>query len=397
MTAGPGRRESDPVPGATGVPQQAISVRRDLRRLLLDGVPIIDVRAPIEFERGAVPAAVNLPLMNDEERHQVGLRYKQAGQDKAIELGAQLVDAQARQTRTAAWAAYADAHPDAVLCCFRGGLRSRIAQAWLAETGTVRPLVDGGFKALRQYLIDELERLCAQPRFTLLAGRTGTGKTLLLRQLARHIDLEGIARHRGSSFGGLGTEQPGPIDVENRIAIELMRLDAAVPDSATDVARRVWLEDEAKLIGRVCLPLPLRDAMASAPAVVLETPMEQRIATCFDDYVRDLLARYRQGRSPDAAFDVFAEHHRGSLMRIRKRLGGVRHAHAVQLLEAALHAHREHGDTSGYGAGIELLLTHYYDPMYDYQLSQKRRRILFRGDAQAILSWSTDGEAVALP
>jgi len=374
-------------------PSEPLATTDAYRQLLLDGTPLIDVRAPVEFARGALPGAINLPLMDDDERHQVGIRYKQAGQDKAIELGKRLVDPAKRAARTEAWAAQLRSRPETLVYCFRGGLRSRIAQVWLAEAGATRPLIDGGYKAVRQFLIAELERQCRHTRFTLLAGRTGSGKTLLLKRLARHVDLEGIARHRGSSFGNLGAEQPSPIDVEHGITLALMRLEAdlpAAPDAASlpDADRRVWLEDEGKLIGRVCLPPTLREAMARAPAVVLDTPMPVRIANCFEDYVPDLLSRYREGRDPAAGFEAYAEHHRQSLGRIRKRLGGVRHAQATELLEQALNAHREHDDTGGYAAFIELLLGHYYDPMYDYQLSQKRRRILFRGSAEDILAWS---------
>jgi len=384
----------------TVVPAEALASTDAYRALLLDGTPLIDVRAPVEFARGALPGAVNLPLMNDQERHEVGIRYKQAGQAKAIELGAQLVDGPSRAVRTQAWHDHVQAHPEAVLYCFRGGLRSRIAQFLLSETGVTRPLIEHGYKRVRQFLIDELERLCAATPFTLLAGRTGSGKTLLLARLARHVDLEGIARHRGSSFGNMAAEQPAAIDVEHAITVALMRLEAALPERdpapLPERARRVWLEDEGKLIGRVCLPPVLRDAMGRAPAVVLKVPMRTRIETCFEDYVPDLLSRYRAGRGEAAAFEAYADHHRQSLGRIRKRLGGVRHTQAGEMLDQALHAHREHDDTSGYAAFIELLLTHYYDPMYDYQLSQKRRRVLFSGDEQQILDWAaTDAPAVA--
>ena len=380
----------------TVVPTQALASTDAYRALLLDGTPLIDVRAPVEFARGCLPGAVNLPLMNDTERHEVGIRYKQAGQDKAIELGARLVDGPRRAERTQAWHAYVKAHPEAVLYCFRGGLRSRIAQSLLSENGVTRPLIDGGYKRVRQFLMEELERLCATTSFTLLAGRTGSGKTLLLARLARHVDLEGIARHRGSSFGNMATEQPSAIDVEHAITVALMWLEASMsvqdpPSMSTGsnrAARRVWLEDEGKLIGRVCLPPVLREAMGTAPAVVLTVPMQTRIDNCFEDYVPDLLSRYREGRDGAAGFEAYAEHHRQSLARIRKRLGGVRHAQAGEMLEQALRAHREHGDTSGYAPFIELLLTHYYDPMYDYQLSQKRRRVLFGGDERQILDWA---------
>lgn len=366
------------------VPEVAGPTVEDVRRLFLDDVPLIDTRAPVEFAKGAFPMSVNLPLMTDEERHAVGTRYKQAGQQAAIELGAALVDEGERRERTARWKGFADAHPEGALYCFRGGLRSRIAQAWLREAGVDYPLVPGGYKALRQLLIGELERLCVELPFVLIAGRTGTGKTLLIERIARAVDLEGIAHHRGSSFGGMAAPQPTNIDVENRATIELMKLEAGGSGA-------VYLEDEAKLIGRVCLPPTLQAAMKASDAVVLEASIEERVTNCLADYVTDLLARFVARDGEGAGFEAYAEHHRSSLSRIVKRLGADRHKVAAGMLEEALTAHRERGDVSGYAPGIELLLTGYYDPMYDYQMTSRTRRTLRTGDADAILAWIEAG------
>jgi len=111
--------------------------------LISDERPLIDVRAPVEFAQGALPGAVNLPLMNDEERHQVGIAYKQQGQTAAIALGERLVSGDIKQARITAWQAYLTEHPDALIYCFRGGLRSQIAQQWLEETGISRHACKG--------------------------------------------------------------------------------------------------------------------------------------------------------------------------------------------------------------------------------------------------------------
>ena len=103
----------------------------DYRHLFLNGVPMMDVRAPVEFAQGAFPGVVNRPLMDDGERQQVGTCYKHKGQDAAIALGHQLVSGATKQARIAAWAQFAQDHPGGVLYCFRGGLRSQIVQQWL--------------------------------------------------------------------------------------------------------------------------------------------------------------------------------------------------------------------------------------------------------------------------
>ena len=354
------------------------STVNDYRELLLSGCALLDVRAPVEFNKGAFPTSVNLPLMSDEERHQVGIRYKQQGQDSAIALGAQLVTPDIQAQRVKAWHAFIKDNPAARLYCFRGGLRSRISQQWLAQAGVDVPLVEGGYKALRSFLITELERLCSSLSYILIGGRTGNGKTLLLKQLGPTVDLEHLANHRGSSFGNMPDDQPQTIDFENSLCIELMRRE-------NEGCKEIFLEDEARLIGRICIPEVLRQVMIEAPIYILECEMDQRVINCFDDYVPDLLARYQRQLGDDSGFDAYTEHHRNSLSRIQKRFGGANYKKALLLLDEAIRVHRAHGDTAGYEPFIELLLRDYYDPMYDYQLSQKTERVVFKGTHEQIL------------
>ena len=113
--------------------------------LLCADVPLLDVRAPVEFAQGAFPSSHNIPLMNDEERARVGTCYKQEGHDAAVALGHRLVSGDIREARIDAWRRFSEAHPDGVLYCFRGGMRSRIAQQWIyEETGVLMPRVRGG-------------------------------------------------------------------------------------------------------------------------------------------------------------------------------------------------------------------------------------------------------------
>ncbi|MFK8080418.1 MAG: tRNA 2-selenouridine(34) synthase MnmH [Granulosicoccus sp.] len=360
------------------VPLEPGETISDYRELLLASRSLIDVRAPIEFDKGAFPHAINLPLMNDEERRLIGICYKEQGQEAAIALGAQLVTPELQGQRVEHWRTFADAHPDACLYCFRGGLRSRISQQWLADAGIHIPLIKGGYKALRSFLISELDRLCAAQSFILIGGRTGNGKTLLLEHLGSTVDLEALANHRGSSFGGMPQGQPRNIDFENALTVELMRLES-------HDCFRIFLEDEARLIGRVCIPDRLRQTMQAAPIYILQCDMPQRIDNCFDDYVTDLLQRYLEKHGASSGFDAFAEHHRQSLDRIRKRFGGDNWQRARTLLDGALSMHRQYGETTEYRPFIEMLLRDYYDPMYDYQLSQKSDRIVFKGTRDEIL------------
>jgi len=354
----------------------------DYRQLLIQATPLLDVRAPVEFIKGSFPESINLPLMTDEERHLVGLRYKEAGQAKAIELGAQLVNSQLRQERIQLWKEYVQSHPSCVLYCFRGGLRSRITQQWLQDVGIQIPLLTGGYKALRTFIIQSLEELTKTINFTLIGGRTGNGKTLLINKLGSAVDLEALAGHRGSSFGRLITEQPSNIDFENALCVELLRCQERG-------ILHLFLEDEARLIGRVCIPDIFRNAMQQAPIVILDCDLESRIRNCFDDYVPDLLARYVKLLGDIKGFSAFREHHLQSLFKIRKRFGSENYNHAVELLKTAMDQHENHNDSSGYDEFIALLLTKYYDPMYDYQLSQKAQRIVFTGVSDEVINWAS--------
>jgi tRNA 2-selenouridine synthase len=380
-------------------------IDRDLiRSLFLKDIPLIDVRAPVEFSQGAFPKAVNLPLMDDDERHKVGLCYKQNGQEAAIKLGHKLVSGDTRQQRIAQWQAYIRKNPDAYLYCFRGGLRSRTTQQWLQESGVDLPLINGGYKAMRRVLLDELEQSVAEAKFVILGGRTGTGKTWLLKELSNAIDLEGLANHRGSSFGRFPDGQPGQIDFENNLSILLMKY-------RSRGIKKFWLEDESRLIGSIVLPQSLQDKMKQAPLIMLEEELSYRVNIILKDYVIDLETYYHgyfnstlnsaycennnaENIKKTGAFESFSDYLLASLDRIQKRLGGERHQKIRCLLVKALEEHRHNYDTSQneithldlHRQWIELLLVSYYDPMYDYQLEKKKNNILFQGNSHQIIA-----------
>lgn len=368
-------------------------IDRDLiRSLFLHDIPLMDVRAPVEFAQGAFPCAVNHPLMNDSERHDVGLRYKQQGQDAAIKLGNKLVSGEIKEQRIAQWQAFAREHPDGYLYCFRGGLRSRTTQQWLKESGVDLPLVNGGYKAMRRVLIDELEQSIADSRFIILAGKTGTGKTWLLKELSGAIDLEGFAHHRGSSFGRFPDGQPSQINFENSLAIALMK-------NRNRGINQFWLEDEGRLIGSLSLPLSLQKKMKESPLVLLEEDLQYRISITLKDYVIDLEKYYRNyykqrdmqasndnTLESDEPFKQFSSYLLDSLARIKKRLGGERYQKVEQQMQDALQEQKNSGNIDLHRIWIESLLTSYYDPMYEYQLENKQQQFVFRGNSHQILA-----------
>lgn len=351
----------------------------DYRALFLADTPMMDMRAPAEFARGAFPSARSLPLMSDDERASVGTCYKQQGQQAAIALGHRLVSGELKRQRLAAWCDFARAHPEGYLYCFRGGLRSQTVQQWLREAGIDYPLVRGGYKAMRRFLIDELERSVAGGDFVLVSGKTGSGKTRVIQQLSRAVDLEGLARHRGSTFGQLPQPQPSQIDFENSLSIALLKLLHHGSD-------RVYLEDEGRLIGRLYLPEALREKMARAALVVVEQRFDERVDVVLEDYVVDLGERYRALHGPGGD-DVHAEKLQADLARIRRRLGGERHQRISAMMAEAFGRQRRDGDLEGHRQWIGLLLEQYYDPMYEYQLQQRQGDVLYRGSRPAVLDW----------
>lgn len=355
----------------------------DYRDIFLNDRPMMDTRAPIEFIKGAFPGVVNLPLMTDDERERVGTCYKQQGQQAAIVLGHELVSGAIKAERIEHWARFAQANPDGLLYCFRGGMRSQIAQQWLkTEAGIDYPRVGGGYKAMRTFLLDTVESATAQCDFVLLGGMTGTGKTEVLGQLNNALDLEGHANHRGSSFGKRATAQPSNIDFENRLAVDLLKKRAAGIEQFV-------VEDESRMIGSCALPLPLHKGMQGFPMVWLEDSVEGRVERILKDYVVDLCAEF-VAVFGDTGQELFAERLTQSLGNIHKRLGGERFARLHAIMQDALAEQASSGAVDLHRGWIEGLLREYYDPMYAFQRESKGARIEFAGEQAAVVEYFRD-------
>lgn len=327
----------------------------ELRSLFFKQTPLIDVRAPIEFKEGSVPFSVNLPIMNDEERRLVGTCYKELGQASAIKLGHELVSGKVKEERIHLWKNYIDSHPGTQVFCFRGGLRSQISCQWIREAGIEREPIQGGYKRIRRFFLSQLEE-APLPELYRLCGLTGSGKTRVLKHISSSVDLEELASHRGSAFGGKG-EQPSQVRFENELSLELMKQNG-----------RILVEDESAMIGRLTIPRRFYHHMRNSPLIILNSTQEQRIQNIFEEYV--------------SASDFSTLHH--SLLRIERKLGGVRFKQIETEMKLSF---QQEMRMENHESWISLLLEYYYDPIYSRDLAKQNEHILYKGDEKEILEY----------
>ncbi len=245
---------------------------------------IIDVRTPSEFAEDHIPGAINCPVLSDEERITVGTLYKQVSPFEARKVGAALVAKNiARHLQTTFRDHPKSWHP--LIYCWRGGQRSGAMSIILAQIGWSACKLEGGYKAYRRDVLEKLEELPQHLNFCVICGPTGSGKSRLLAALAdsgqpnnkqQVLDLEGLAQHRGSVLGKLPEQaQPSQKQFDSLLLQTLQNLDPARP---------VYVEAESSKIGNITLPAGLLTAMHAGECLVLEVPLEVRVAELLKDY-----------------------------------------------------------------------------------------------------------------
>ncbi len=298
---------------------------------LLDGHLIVDVRTPLEYAEDHIPGAVNIPLLSNEERVEIGILYKQAGPHAARLRGLELTS-----PRFPAMVGEIDACAGGrpiLVYCWRGGLRSKTVAVILDLTGYKALQLEGGYKSYRNHVVSYFENFTPPGRLVVVHGLTGIGKTTFIHSLSGEkstvIDLEGLARHRGSAFGGLGlNSQPGQKHFESMLWNELRKGKRGMP---------VVVEGESRRIGMLSLPGNMYDVMAVSAKVWCEASIETRVKRLIEEYGRP---EYRDGMAE-------------ALQRIRKRLGGAKYEEISGYLE--------NWDMEPFMAA---LLTGYYDRVY---------------------------------
>lgn len=293
--------------------------------------PVLDVRSPGEYLHAHIPVARSLPLFTDEERKVVGTSYKQQSREAAIKIGLDYFGPKMRPMVEEAEAILAEHasktknissadNRTILVYCWRGGMRSG-AVSWLLDLYGFKVFtLNGGYKKYRNHVLDSFR---LPYRFNILGGYTGSGKTELLHALcekgAAVIDLEGIAKHKGSAFGNIGMpEQPSQEMFENLLSEELILQSGMTQFSNPDTAgqQTIWLEDESQRIGHVNLPGEFWITMRRSPVFFLDIPFEERLKHITEEY-----GKLDRTRMIDA------------IGRIKEKLGGLNAKTAIQLLE----------------------------------------------------------------
>ncbi len=300
--------------------------------------PVIDVRSPSEYKQGHIPGAVNIPLFQDEERAIVGTLYKQRGKYEAVKAGLDLLgpklSAILRRSRRVI------GNSEALIYCWRGGLRSE-SIAWLLNLSAIKcQVLKDGYKAYRRF---HHTIFLTSYQLMVLGGPTGSGKTEVLHQIKMKghqvIDLEDLANHKGSVFGGIGnSSQPTTEQFQNNLFEAFYALDRKKP---------IWVENENQVIGNVVLPEIFYDKIINSPLIQLQVSKNIRVQRLVNDY------------GP-----LNKEEITKAISKIEKRLGNLNMKTAINALEK--------GDLI---QTADILLT-YYDKAYHQSFDQKRHNCI---------------------
>lgn len=298
---------------------------------LLDTHLVVDARTPLEFEEDHIPGAINVPLLTNEERVEIGTLYKQTGPHEARVRGLELTAGRFPEM-VGRIAAAADGRP-VLVYCWRGGLRSKTIVTILGLAGFHAVQLEGGYKSFRAQVSASFEPFSPPAPLVVIHGMTGLGKTTFIIGLEKKgysiVDLEGLANHRGSAFGELGLHQTLS---QKRFETLLWNAFRKLPPD-----RPIIIEGESRRIGKVSLPGDMYEVMRNSVKIWCEASIETRVKRLIEEYG---LPDYREGMAE-------------ALLRIRKRLGG-----------------EKYGEISGYLERWELerfmdgLVRHYYDKMY---------------------------------
>ena len=299
---------------------------------LREQFPVIDARSEREFDQSHIPGAINIPILNNTERIQVGTLYKERGPEEATIKGFELVGPRFHLILKDALKRFPE--KKVIIYCWRGGMRSHILAWLLTMVGFEIFRLIGGYKTYRTYSFELVRK---DWNLIVLGGKTGTGKTRLLKKLQESgeqiIDLECLANHKGSAFGAIGQPaQPSVEQFENEFAETLQKLDPKKPS---------WVENESRKIGRLILPDNFYHQMLTSPLIDIYKTDQERINLIIEEYAS----------LPQDELIL-------AVLRIKKRLGGLRTSEAIRAIVEGNHE-----------AWISNMLI-YYDKAYTFDLDK---------------------------
>ncbi|WP_157800891.1 tRNA 2-selenouridine(34) synthase MnmH [Bacillus solitudinis] len=320
----------------------------DIDEALKGNILFIDVRSPKEFEEFHIPSSINIPLFNNEERVDIGTTYHQMGPEEAKDRGVKILSEKLPELH----AAFKELHQnnentELIIYCWRGGMRSYSVASVMAMLGLPVVQLNGGIRSFRQVITSSFKAGTHDEKdFIVLEGLTGTRKTDILLELQKEgypvIDIEGLANHRGSVFGGIGLVPISQKEFESRLWSRLEQL----KDSSY-----VIIEAESKRIGNLILPDFMLKGKERAYSIFLEAPIDFRVKTICDTY----------------SFEAFHDEFREALFIIKKRLSSEMFSNILTSFEK-----------KDYPGFVSYLLTEYYDPRYKHAFKEtKNNAILY--------------------
>ena len=313
-----------------------MTLKKNITELLFEGADLsfIDVRSPSEFKKGHIPGAHNIPLLSDDLRALVGTIYVQEGKEKAMHVAMELIAPNFTKIIDHAKKIYNQQRLTLVVYCARGGMRSA-SVSWLFNLFQLPVIqLEQGYKGYRNWVILQF---LIKKNLNLISGKTGSGKTAFLQKLkydgAQIVDLEGVAQHKGSVFGGEKNMQITQQQFENDLAWQWSQL---VDDKST------WIEDESRKIGSIIIPEGVWLQMKNAPAYLLDISFEKRLDRIMEEY-----------GALDKIFLLRA------LDEIKEHLGGARYVQVQRLI------------LSDHIKEAARILLQYYDKKYEHGLKDK--------------------------
>lgn len=309
-----------------------------------EDVLFIDVRSPIEYMNDTIPDSINLPLLSNNEREEIGYVYKNISKEEAKELGLKYASEKLLEFYNKT-KEIISSNKSVAFFCYRGGMRSNSIANVISSMGLSVYLIKGGYKSYRNYVINSLSEYNEKNKYIVLHGLTGVGKTKILNLLYEKkqsvINLEKLAANSGSVFGDIAFNMPSRSQksFESHLLKELKSINNDY----------IFIESESKRIGNVIIPDFIFSKLNASYHVLIETNIKNRVCNILDDYINENICNVDEMLIK-------------SLNNLRKKLGNEKVDLLIEMIKS-----RKYSDV------IEILMVDYYDPLYDYSIKKIKK------------------------